>query len=114
MEWGRQAACPPTPGQLPARSPGSRSVARSVTTWAQPKLGSWLQLPWDRPWTSGAPEVRPGGSPMSRAKLEGMEMGEPGLPLSRAPGHLGREQGPRNPGQSLSQPAGDTEATTSV
>lgn len=42
----------------------------------------------------------------SRAKLVGVEMRGARAAPSPAPGHLGRDQGPRSPGPSLSQLAG--------
>lgn len=91
----------------------ARGRSGSVTAWAQPRLGSWLWPPWD--WGLDPPvalEQGWGANWCPGRSWRGWGWGEPGLPLSPAPGHLGRDQGLRSPGSSLSQLAGDPPGPT--
>lgn len=91
----------------------ARGRSGSVTAWAQPRLGSWLWPPWD--WGLDPPvtlEQGWGANWCPGRSWRGWGWGEPGLPLSPAPGHLSSNQGPRSPGSSLSQLAGDPPGPT--
>lgn len=101
------------PGRPPARRCGSQ---REAGEWACLGSAEAGQLALDslgqRPRITDVPGVRAGAPPVPRAKWRGRSVGEQGLPLSPAPGRPGRDQGPRHPGPSLSQPAGDPLAAT--
>lgn len=98
-------------GQLPANSLSRKREVGECDCLGSAKAGQLALASLGLgPGPPSGPGARVGCQLVSRAKLEGVGMG--GLPLSPAPGHLGRDQGLRSPGSSLSQLAGDPPGPT--